>query len=134
MSRFFVIVIRMFFAIVLVGSVGSAGYFFYRYQQVQNNSSEAQVRGLKGAVAEIMELPDEEPTVATVTDPTKLSGQPFFQKAQMGDNVLIFTKSKKAILYRPSIKKIIDVTTIQSVPSSSPAAFVAPSPSPEQPQ
>jgi hypothetical protein len=63
-----------------------------------------------------MVLPDEQPTLASVTDKSKLSDQPFFQKAENGDKILIFVQSRKAILYRPSIKKIIDVAPIQTLP------------------
>jgi hypothetical protein len=40
------------------------------------------------AVRTHMVLPDETPTIATVTDPEKLSDQPFFQQAKKGDKVL----------------------------------------------
>ena len=60
-------------------------------------------------VSKLIILPEESPTIATVTDPKALVGQPFFEKAETGDRVLVFTDAKKAILYRPSIKKIVEV-------------------------
>jgi hypothetical protein len=53
--------------------------------------------------------PGEVPVLATVGDTSKLPDQPFFREAQSGDEVLMFMKSKKAILWRPSIKKIVEV-------------------------
>lgn len=64
-------------------------------------------------VGKLVELPQgEEPTIATVTDLEPLQGQAFFAGAAVGDKVLIFSKSKKAILYRPSTNKIITVAPI----------------------
>lgn len=64
-------------------------------------------------VSELIELPKgETPTVATVTDLSKLKNQPFFAKAQKGDKVLIFEKAGKAVLYRPTTDKIIEYAPI----------------------
>jgi hypothetical protein len=56
--------------------------------------------------------PDETPTVATVSDPEKLRDQAFFKDASEGDKVLIYTGSKKAILYSPSEKRIVEVANV----------------------
>lgn len=62
------------------------------------------------AVGKIMALPtDEAPTVATVLDKEKLSGQEFFKNVQNGDILLVYAKASKAILYRPSERRIIEV-------------------------
>ena len=64
-------------------------------------------------VSELVKLPEnEDPTVATVTDVSSLQGQPFFEKAQNGDKVLIYTNSQQAYLYRPSEHKLINVSSI----------------------
>ena len=57
---------------------------------------------------------DETPTLATVSDPSKLKDQKFFANAQVGDKVLIYQASQKAILWRPSIKKIIEISSVSS--------------------
>lgn len=65
--------------------------------------------------------PDETPTVATVSDPEKLREQAFFRNASEGDKVLIYTRSKKAILYSPTLKQIIEVANVNlSSPDSVP--------------
>ncbi len=64
-------------------------------------------------VGELMLLPeDETPTVATVSDMHALEGQVFFKNAQVGDKVLMYLASQRAILYRPSERLIIEVGPI----------------------
>jgi len=75
-------------------------------------NTQAEVESLVSEVGKLMELPGEQPTVATVTDVEKLKSQPFFAKSQNGDKVLIFTEAKRAILYRPSSRLIIDVAPV----------------------
>lgn len=80
-------------------------------------------------VSEIFELPNEEATIATVTDPALLSDQDFFAKSQAGDVALIYQNARKAILYRPSQKKVIEVGML-SEDSQNPTP--APTPSEEE--
>ncbi len=78
---------------------------------------------LKAEIGQFIDLPaDETPTVATVSDASKVKDQSFFVNAQNGDKVLLFAKAGKAILYRPSSKKIIEVAPINlnSAPATSP--------------
>jgi lipopolysaccharide export LptBFGC system permease protein LptF len=70
--------------------------------------SKADATKLKEKVGKLMQLPDEEATIATVQDADKLKDQEFFKNAQNGDKVLIFTTDKKAIIYRESENKIIN--------------------------
>ena len=84
--------------------------------------AEAEAKSLVEEVSQIYFLPDELPTIATVTDKNKLSDQEFFSKAKEGDKVLIFSRSKKAILYRQGANKIINVA---SLPEPSPDVAVA---------
>ncbi|MDB5185693.1 MAG: hypothetical protein JWL85_216 [Candidatus Saccharibacteria bacterium] len=54
-------------------------------------------------------LPGEEPTLATVSDKSKLSKQIFFKPAENGDKILFYEKSKIVIIYRPNVDKIVSV-------------------------
>lgn len=110
---------RLIFGIVTSGFLLSllAGFFLYRQnQQLLAKSSKdgaAAVEQLVQKIGKIIELPEgEDPTVATVSDKEKLKGQFFFQRAENGDSVLIYARAKKAILYRSSENKIIDVSVI----------------------
>ena len=74
-----------------------------------------------------MDLPqDETPDLAKVSNKEKLAGQPFFQKSQNGDVVLIYLKAKKAILYRPSTNRVIDMVPLSE--------NEIPAPAPENPE
>lgn len=98
------------------------------YNWLQNNKqtvgvdgklNSAAVKALIDEVGEKIELPQNEtPTIATVTDVTKLADQPFFRNAKNGDKVMIFGSTKEAILYRPSIHKIISVAPINATVNS----------------
>ncbi|MFC1649695.1 LytR C-terminal domain-containing protein [Patescibacteria group bacterium] len=64
-------------------------------------------------VGKLIDLPEgEDPTIATVSDVDKVRSQPFFTNAQNGDKVIIYPDSRKAILYRPSTGKIIEIGSI----------------------
>lgn len=101
--------------IVLLGLVSV--YFFIQYQNAQKllknpNSAQQQVQGIIDKVGKLIDLPKGEiPQVVTVTDKYKLLSQPFFANAENGDQVLVYTKNKEAILYRPSTNKIINFAT-----------------------
>lgn len=122
--------------ILLILAALPSYYFYNQYQSVQKllqspkASANAEVKQLIAEVGKLMVLPvSEQPTIATVSDVTKLADQPFFANAKNGDKVLIYTQSKKAILYRESINKIIEVAPVNigsSAASNSPTAIVTP--------
>lgn len=72
-----------------------------------------EVSDVIAAVGRHILLPDgEEPTVATVSDPSKLKDQLFFKHAKAGDRVLIYTKAKMAYLYDPKRDILLEVAPI----------------------
>jgi len=87
-----------------------------RYMVSPNAQVEEDIRVTTEAVGKLMDLPAEKPTVATVRDVTKLSGQAFFAPAKNGDKVLFFNTAKKVILYRPETNKIINIAPISIQP------------------
>lgn len=103
-----------------------AGYFVYNQQkqakvlkneltELKNNPqkvTEDETRALLEKVGQLIELPNEQPTIATVTDPSSLKDQAFFANAQVDDRVLIYSTAKKAYLYRPSTNKVIEVAPV----------------------
>lgn len=131
----------LLFLLLLVASL-SAVYLYIRYKKATEiigsppDLTKAQTENLVKQVGRLIELPDEEPTIASVLDKNKLSDQPFFKNAENGDRVLVFRNAKKAILYRPSENKIIEVAPVnigtQSATTTQPLlnANLTPSPSP----
>lgn len=103
--------------VLLIIAVVPSYYFYNKYNKaiqsttpsITNNSDTTR---LIEAVGKLIQLPNENPTIATVSDISKLKTQPFFANAQNGDKVLIFTQNKEAILYRPSTNKIINVAPV----------------------
>jgi hypothetical protein len=99
--------------ILVILFAGAAGYFYWKsgtVEPVEDAKNAVAVDDLVMEVGKLIVLPtDEKPTVATVTDVAKLKGQPFFEKARVGYKVLIYTNNKKAILYDPIGKIIVEV-------------------------
>ncbi len=94
--------------------MAGSGYFYWQYREAVNSNPIYETEQVTAAVRRLMDLPqDSLPTLATVTEKEKLQGQDFFKNAENGDKVLIYVDEGKAILYRPSINKIIDIAPIQ---------------------
>ncbi len=104
---------RVLLAVALVAGVTwlAFGYITTQAQLAKlNGASDAQ--NIVNQISRYMVLPDETPTLATVNDASKLKGQEFFANAQNGDKVLIFSNSGRALLYRPSSKKVIEYAKV----------------------
>lgn len=104
--------------IFLALGAGASGYALMMKPELLGLSkgqaqAQAEVDALVMEVGKLLALPtDEKPTVATITDFEKLKEQSFFKNATNGDKVLIYTNAKKAILYRPSEKKVLEVGAV----------------------
>lgn len=117
--------------ILILLAVAGAGYMYYQYdktakelkkvksQTTQSASpKEDEVKKIVAEVAKVARLPQNEtPSIATITDVSKLKDQPFFKDAKNGDILLVFNNSGKAILYDPKEKKVVDVTTLSTTTS-----------------
>lgn len=113
------VVVSIVLIVVLLIALGSGVYYYLQYkktQQLLKNptlGAQMETQNLLSKVGALMDLPKgEQPTIATVSDITKLKGQAFFSKAKNGDKVLIYPKAKKAILYDPVSNKIIEVQSV----------------------
>lgn len=106
-------VILFFFLVACL--TASSVYFYYRYNQEINRNPYSELSQITKRISRFMVLPEEQPTLATVTQKELLAEQGFFQQAENGDRVLIFPVSRRAILYRPSLGKVIDVAAVRSL-------------------
>lgn len=127
-------VLYIVLGVMFAGSLGTSFYYYRQYTALYNTLPQAAQDEAKKLVAEVGRLiilpTNEQPTVATVTDPDRLRDQPFFANTKKGDKVLIYTNAKKAILYNPTERKIVEVAPItigqpQTGSTSSPQANVA---------
>lgn len=92
-------------------------------------TSQDEIKDIINKVGQLIVLPEnEQPTLATVTDPELLKSQPFFANARTDDKVLIYNGAKKAILYRPSENRIIEVAPINLGASGSQSATASEAP------
>lgn len=116
--------------LIIVSLAGAAGFYFKKYRDlngkyadVQGKYTElstnpeavqaAEVRRYIEEVGKLYDLPkDEEPSIATVKDKAQLQDQPFFAKAENGDVTLIYSNAKLALLYRPSTKQLVNVSSV----------------------
>ena len=111
--------------VVALAGAGSGYYFYHQYQVLKENPqaiTDKENAALVAKLGQLILLPsNEQPTIATVADPSKLKGQPFFANAKTGDRVFIYTNAKKAILYDETANKNIEVAPI-NIGSTTPAA------------
>jgi len=131
------ILYRIIIITVLIIAFIASLYFYVQYQNtrklLQNPTLMAneEAKTLIAKVSIIIELPTgEDPSIATVSDKSKLADQPFFARAQNGDKVLIYARAKEAILYRPSVSKIIQVAPISDNTANQPSTQSAVSTTP----
>lgn len=121
-------------ALAIVGALGALGYLYYdakqevsdlraqvsekdqKLEEFKTNpeaAAQEEVNRYVQEVGELYALPsNEQPSVATVNDKSKLEDQPFFANAENGDVTLIYAQSKLAILYRPSTKQLVNVSSV----------------------
>jgi len=112
-----------FLLAILLASVLSTAYFFDQNLIAQrelaaikknpNLVTQQEAKDLISRIGLLVQLPKgEQPTIATVTDVSKLKGQAFFANAKNGDKLLIYLKAAKAYLYSVSMNKILEVAPV----------------------
>lgn len=108
-------IIIIFLSIVIIFLIG---YFYFKINKFKNQTNIDNAKEIKQLISKINQIylsPEGEvPTVATVTDPEVLKEKLFFTLAQKGDKVFIYSHFGKAVLYRPSINKIVEIVSVKT--------------------
>ena len=133
---------RVIVFLIIVVLIITGGFVYYKNQKSKSQVSqqtlsltqqrEKENSELIEKIGKLILLPSgEQPTIATVSDKSQLSTQPFFANALDGDKVLVYANAKKAILYRPSTNQVIEVApvnitspTLTPTPTATPSAVI----------
>lgn len=92
--------------------------------EAQQEINRKEVEELVSEVGQLINLPEGQPTVATIQDVEALAQQqPFFLGAQNGDKLLIY--ETKAIIYSPITHKLINVGPVYAQPAGDSSPQVA---------
>jgi len=103
--------------IVFVGVIiGGIYLLFFQNKGIESLTEDQVKQKIKSVTKEIEKLillPNEIPSLATVMDADVLKkNQPFYRDAQNGDIVLLYSSERKAIIYNPREKKLVNVGPI----------------------
>ena len=116
-------IINTVIILIAIIAIAFGSYFYYQLRSLKINPNDVAKKETTDLVAKISKLyllpVGEDPTIATVSDPQVLKSQSFFTQSEKGDKVLIYSKAGRAILYRPSIDKIIETAPISNNPKTS---------------
>ena len=102
--------------ILLVIAVFLSIFFFMKYRsgvEDPNAENREKIESLVAKVEKLIDLPQGElPTLAEITSIENIKDQPFFAKAKVGDQVLLYTVARKAFLYDPVANVIVEVASV----------------------
>lgn len=110
----FVIAQILLIAIVAGGYLGYQKFLVKNEPEKTNESTnpDDEKKSILDTLAKFIELPSDEPVIMTISDIEKLKDNPFFTNAKNDDKVIVFKDSKRAILYRPSTSKLVEMQTV----------------------
>lgn len=109
------VVVTVVIAVPFLLSLGAAGYYYARYQDLNKMSadqfSQRENEETIRAVARLYSLPkDEQPSIAAIKDKDAVKQQyPFLSQAENDDVLLLYKTAQLAILYRPSTGQLVKV-------------------------
>ncbi len=112
--------------LILLALAGGVAFLYTKYAETrkeveklstvqgQQELSKTQTQELLGEMRQIIIMPtNEDPVVATITDINQLKDKDFYKDAKNGDRVVVFANAKKAYIYSPERKLIVNVGAFQ---------------------
>lgn len=106
------VVLKVILAVAVIAVIVGV-YYWYTGSQNPEARVAAETATAVEKIGRLIALPEgETPTLATVTDPAQLKDQPFFAKAEVGFQVLLYVNAQKAFLYDPKKDIIVEVATL----------------------
>jgi hypothetical protein len=109
MARYYLSILSVLCVLALV----VAGYSFYLYYNLPAQQEQRELRHLMEAIGGGVDLPSlETPRLISVNDENKSESRVFFQKAESGDKILLYQGGRRAILYRPSLARVVDMASM----------------------
>lgn len=117
-------------AVILLALVFEAGRWSV-YVAHPDLSQAEQANTVLKHVGELIQLPNEQPTMATINDAASAKkAQPFLTNAQNGDVLIVFPNAAEALLYRPSTNKLIAVGPVDNSAAQQVTKQLPPTPEP----
>ena len=101
-------------AVLLLVASACAIFYYAKYRHIAEQDLGVQAEVLTKRLQSTIKLPDEKATLAMVTDKSKLDNSLLSADVENGDQILVFTQAKRAILYRPSLRKVINIYPLAS--------------------
>jgi hypothetical protein len=109
---------KIILIIYIVLSLAAIGFLGFKYWELTNKkavfSGDANVDKILANLKEHMVLPENEtPVIVPVKEADQMDqSQSFYQGIQDGDYLVIFSEAKKAIIYRYTEDKIVNISTV----------------------
>ena len=109
---------KIIFSIIIIAIIIFGLFLFNKINKVKTFSLDVGNITEKNLIEKVSELylfpTNEVPKIATVSDPKLLNNESLSRLAEKDDKLFIFVKNQKAVLYRPSVNKIIDIVSVKN--------------------
>src|SRR5688572_4076132 len=90
--------IRIVMAVILLGAIAACVILFIKYREAVDTNPENIERRTVEQVANIVEVPNEKPSVLTVLSADKLTNKELAARAADGDRLLVYTENKRIVI------------------------------------